>query len=111
MVLKSEAGERPLILFLFLFNELQSPGSRIPPDAGVQDISAQKAKNPYDVRAMNSCKIPARYLALSLIAAFPALFSLDLMACSKHGTNAGTDLVSIYGEADIKGFRALYFLP
>jgi len=93
MVHKSGAGERLLTLFLFLFNVLQSSCSRIPPDAGVQAISAQKAKNPYDVRAMNSCKTSARYLALSLMTAFSALFGPDLMACSKHGTNGFEALV------------------
>lgn len=37
-----------------------------------------------------------RLLHLSLLT--PALFSTDLLACSRHGTQAGTELISIYGE-------------
>lgn len=52
---------------------------------------------------MSLCRTLARHLALSLIAAFSALFSLDLLACSSHGTNAGTEIISIYGEANDSG--------
>jgi len=31
------------------------------------------------------------------------LFSPSLLACSKHGTNAGTELISIYGETNDSG--------
>ena len=54
-------------------------------------------------KTMSLCKIKAWHLALSLIAAFPALFSPDLLACSSHGTNAGTEIISIYGEANVSG--------
>jgi len=33
----------------------------------------------------------------------PVLFSPDLLACSTHGTNAGTELISIYGETNDSG--------
>jgi len=33
----------------------------------------------------------------------PVLFSPNLLACSKHGTNAGTELISIYGETNDSG--------
>jgi hypothetical protein len=48
-------------------------------------------------------KTPARRLALFLIAVFPALFNPDLLACSTHSATAGTEIISIYGEANDSG--------
>jgi len=42
-------------------------------------------------------------LALPLIAAFPALFSLDLLACSTHGAVADTEIILLYGEGNRDG--------
>ena len=42
-----------------------------------------------------------RLLPVALIAS--ALIIPDLMACSKHGTNAGAELILIYGEASDSG--------
>lgn len=42
-----------------------------------------------------------RWLRLTLIAS--VLFSTDLLACSTHGTNAGAELISIYGQVNDLG--------
>ena len=60
-------------------------------------------KKPYDVGTMILYKTSLQYLAIFLLAAYPALFSTDLLACSKHGTNAGAELISIYGQANDSG--------
>jgi hypothetical protein len=52
---------------------------------------------------MNLCRISPGQLSLFLLAALSILVSGDLLACSSHGTNAGTELISIYGQADASG--------